>query len=79
MNNNDESQESVDAEQLVIAFGDCGWNDALDTLSDPSYATMSQAFLNAAVGAENDDDAIESRVLRLLASACSLMLSPEKS
>ena len=73
-----DEEESIGTEQLVIAFGDCGWNEVLNAISDPSYTTiMSRPFFNAATEAENDGEATKAKVLRLLGSACSLMLSPE--
>ena len=63
-------------EQVLDAFNDCGWQAVLDGVSDKGYTAVSQALHEAANKAHDEDNQAHSKVLRLLAEACSMMLCP---
>ena len=65
-------------EQMLDAFSGCGWREVLDGVSDKGYTAASQALHEAARKAHDEDNQARGKVLRLLAEACSMMLSPEK-
>ena len=65
-------------DQALDAFKDCGWEAVLDDLPCKSYTSMSQALHEAATKADKDGCHTHSKVLRLLAEACSMMLSSNK-
>ena len=78
MNPSRDSYVEENFEQVLDAFKDCGWEATIDGVPDKGYASMSQAFLEAAKKAYDEDDQAHGKVLQLLAEACSMMLSPEK-
>ncbi len=65
-------------DKVLDAFTRCGWQEIMDGMSDKGYASISQAFHEAATRAYDEDDQSKGKVLRLIAEACSMTLSPEK-
>ena len=65
-------------DQVLDAFNDCGWQAVLDDVSVRDHTSASQALHEAATRAYDEDNQARGKVLRLLAEACSMILSPEK-
>ena len=65
-------------DQLLEAFNDSEWEKVLDDVSHEGHFAISQAFRKAAANAENDGKILQSKVLGLLAGACSMMVQPDK-
>ena len=64
-------------EDLVLTvedFSSCGWKNALARAAGEGYPSMSEAF---STSARQTTDKAHSKVLNLLASACSMVLSPD--
>ena len=62
-------------ESVLGAFKDCGWEAVLEDVSYKSYASKSEALHKSATKADGEDREAHAKVLRLLAEACSMMLS----
>lgn len=65
---------------LVITkedFKDCRWQEAIANIEQKDYSAMWQAFSSAANKAMEEDRLTHSKILWLLADACSMMLNPE--
>ncbi len=65
-------------QQALDAFKDCGWEAVLEGITDKGYASMCDAFREAAVKAEEEVGKAHGKVLMLMAEACSMMLRPDK-
>ena len=65
-------------EQVLDAFENCGWEAVLGDVSHGGYAPISEALHNAATNADQEGRQEHGKLLRLLAEASSMMLSPEK-
>ena len=78
MNTAHDSYVADNSEQVLDAFNDCGWEAVLDGVSHNNYASISQALHEAATEAGNNGRQAHSKVLRLLAEACSMRLLPDK-
>lgn len=61
----------------VDDFAACGWREALKGISREGYSSMWQAFSDAARKALDDGRTAHSKVLWLLADACSMRLVPK--
>ena len=77
MNASRDSYVEDNYDQVLEAFKHCGWQAVMDGMSDERYTSISRAFHEAAARAHEDDNQARGKVLRLLAEACSMMLSPE--
>ncbi len=66
-------------EEVVAAFEACGWKSVFEDDSHKGLASKSFALFQAAKEAEEDGKENRGRVLRLLAEACSMTLSSERS
>lgn len=66
----------VDLVVIAQDFVDSGWKEVLAATSREGYSAMWQAFSAAARGAVEEGHDKHSKVLWLLADACSMMLSP---
>ena len=66
-------------DQVLAAFNDCDWKPVFDDDSHKDLASKSFALFQAAKAAEEDGKESHGRVLRLLAEACSMTLSSERS
>ena len=64
--------------QVLDAFNTLEWRAVVEGTSDNRYKSASQALHEAAARACGENDQARGKVLRLLAEACSLKLSPEK-
>ena len=60
-------------------FAGCGWEEVLAGSDREEYSSISQAFSAAAKQAIDEDRQAHSKVLSLLAGACSMMLSPDST
>ena len=78
MNNTRDSYVEDNFKQALDAFEDCGWESVLDDVLDRGYTSISQALHEAATKSYNQGNEARGKVLRLLAEACSMMLSPQK-
>ena len=65
-------------EHVLDAFKDCGWEAVLQNLPHRGHASISEELHKAATEANNEGYEARSRVLRLLAEVCSMMLSSDK-
>ena len=77
MNTAPDSYVADNFEQVLDAFKDCGWEAALENVDRQGHTRISEALHKAATKAEHDGRQDHCKVLRLLAEACSMMLSPE--
>ena len=66
-------------DQVLAAFNDCDWKSVFDDDSHKDLASKSFALFQAAKEAEEDGKENRGRVLRILAEACSMTLSSERS
>ena len=64
--------------QALDAFKDCGWEAVLEGITHQGYASMCDAFREAAVKAEEEVGKAHGKVLMLMAEACSMMLRSDK-
>ena len=65
-------------ENALDAFKDSGWEAVFEDLSREGYTPISEALNKAAANADQDGRPDHGKVVRLLAEACSMTLSPEK-
>ena len=65
-------------EQVLDAFKDCGWEAVFQNLPHGGHAPISEELHKAATEANHEGCEARSRVLRLLAEVCSMMLSSDK-
>ena len=76
MSNEQEKKELV---LTVEDFSSCGWKTVLAEADRKDYFSMFSAFSVAAKQATDENRQAHSKALRLLAKACSMMLSPNSS
>ena len=79
MNEARDSYVEDNFESVLDAFENCGWKEVVDNVSSKGYASLSEALHKSATKAASEDRGAHAKVLRLLAEACSMMLSPDKS
>lgn len=66
----------VDLEITAQDFADCGWREVLTDEAVDDYSSMWRAFSTAAKKAMDEGRGSHAKVLKLLADACSMMLTP---
>ena len=67
---------SQDLALTLEDFRQCGWEDALDRSRREGYVSMWQAFSDKESKVNPNEHPAIAKILRLLAGACSMMLSP---
>ena len=78
MDPTNESLADDSSGELIDAFKNSGWQAVLNDVDRFGYTYASQALFEAAKKAEENGNELHGKVLRLLAHACSMMLSPNK-
>lgn len=79
MNGGRDSYVEDNFDQVLAAFKDCGWKSVFEDDSHKNLSSKSFALFQAAKEAEEDGKENRGRALRLLAEACSMTLSLERS
>lgn len=79
MNGGRDSYVEDNFDQVLAAFKDCGWKSVFEDDSHKDLSSKSFALFKAAKEAEDHGKEHHGRALRLLAEACSMTLSSERS